>query len=163
MVVFAVWLDVECSRSVVVEMTWMLRVSGVVVEMPTLVVGGARHATRDDGRCVGHSRRQRSFVRRLVQGAHRRAVRVSSLQLPCLLVADDHPRRREQTRRYDQRVAQPRQHRSLYVHWLSEHSSSLLGTNMSLFRRGPDRTRNKELLLASNCQKLQLKCAKNTR
>ena len=75
-----------------------------VVEMSTLVVGGARHATRDDGRCVGHSRRQRSFVRRLVQGAHRRAVRVSSLQLSYLLVADDHPRRREQTCRYAQGV-----------------------------------------------------------
>jgi len=72
--------------------------------MSTLVVGGARHATRDDGRCVGHSRRQRSFVRRLVQGAHHRAVRVSSLQLLYLLVADDHPRRREQTRRYAERV-----------------------------------------------------------
>jgi len=83
----------------------MLWVSCDVVEVSTLVVGSTRHATRDGSRTVGHSVRQRRSAWRLVLGAHRRAVRVSSLQISDLLVSDDHPRRRQQTRRYHQRVA----------------------------------------------------------
>ena len=79
-----VWPLVEVGRVVVVEVAGMLRVSSDVVEMSTLVVYGARHATRDSGRCVGHSRRRRRVSRRLVHvfpGTQCRAIRVSSLEL----------------------------------------------------------------------------------
>jgi len=91
----AVLLDFEFSRSIVKEMTGMLWVSCYVVEVSTLVVGGARHATPDDSRCVRHLRRYRRVTWRFVQGADRRAV--SSLQLHRMMVADDHRRRRQQT------------------------------------------------------------------
>jgi len=87
-IVLAVGLLVEVGRIVVVEVTGMFRVSGDVVEVLTLVVGGTRHAATDDARCVGHSRRHRRVSRRCIlalQGAQRCAIRLSSLQLHRLL------------------------------------------------------------------------------
>ena len=87
-IVLAVGLLVEVGRSVVVKVTGMFRVSGDVVEMLTLVVGGTRHAATDDSRCIGHSRRHRRVSRRCIlalQGAQRCAIRLSSLQLHRLL------------------------------------------------------------------------------
>ena len=103
-----VWLFVEVCRAVVVEVIGMFWVSADVVEMSALLVGGARHATPDDSRCAGHSRRRRRRIsRRLVLvllGTQRRAVRISSLELPRLLVTEDHPQR-QQRRRHDHRAA----------------------------------------------------------
>ena len=66
----------------------MFWVSIDVVEVLTLTVGGTRHATADDARCVRHSRRRRRVSRRNVMtllGAQRRSVRLSSLDLHRLL------------------------------------------------------------------------------
>ena len=116
----AVWLDFECRRSEVEQMTRMLWVSGYVVEVSTLVVAGTRHSTADCGRCARHWGRYLRSTWRLVPGTQRRVVPVSSLQLHslrCLLVTDDHPRSRQQTGRYEHRVARRRRHHlAQYVH-----------------------------------------------
>jgi len=72
--------DFEVLRRFVVEMARMLRVSLVVVEVSTLVVLGARHAARHDGRCVRHFRWPGCLQRRSIFCTFRQPVRLSRLQ-----------------------------------------------------------------------------------